>query len=78
MVLCDLCCNFIDSDEDPDCFVEVQKLNMQERIWCESCRENNLTEEYLYDPLPLNHDRHRSGVPGAAAGSTSLHVRRPV
>jgi hypothetical protein len=37
--------NLIDSDADPDCFVVVPHLNNQERIWCEGCRENNLTEE---------------------------------
>jgi hypothetical protein len=40
MVLCDCCMNLIDSDEDPDCFVG-------DRIWCEACRENNMTEEEI-------------------------------
>ena len=39
MVTCDECGEFIDSDDDPDCFVEVQRLNMQEKVWCETCRE---------------------------------------
>lgn len=39
MIKCDNCVGFIDTDEDPDCFVEVPELNLAERVWCESCRE---------------------------------------
>lgn len=39
MICCDDCGDFIDSDEDPDCFVEVPWLNLADKIWCEGCRE---------------------------------------
>lgn len=40
MICCDRCDKFIDSDDDPGCFVEVPWLNLDERIWCEDCRES--------------------------------------
>lgn len=39
MVSCDKCGDPIDSDMDLDCFVEVSWLNLEDRIWCEECRE---------------------------------------
>lgn len=38
MCLCDRCERFIDSDEDPDCFVEVP--GDETLIACESCRDD--------------------------------------
>lgn len=38
---CDDCCRLIDSDDDPDCFVEAgNPLGLPlERVLCERCRE---------------------------------------
>ena len=44
VIRCDRCHDFIDSDEDPGCFVEVPWLNLDERVWCESCREEEFDE----------------------------------
>lgn len=35
-IKCDNCRNHIDSDEDPDAFIEVNDVEV---TWCESCRE---------------------------------------
>lgn len=45
MIACQSCGAFIDSDIDPDCFVEVPRLNLEDRVWCESCREEHLEED---------------------------------
>lgn len=39
LILCDSCHDTIDSDRDPDCFVEVPWLNLADRVWCQDCRE---------------------------------------
>lgn len=44
IIRCDRCDRFIDSDFDPSCFVEVPWLNLEERVWCESCRDDELDE----------------------------------
>lgn len=38
-IRCERCDTNIDSDNDPECFVEVPWLNMAERVWCEQCRD---------------------------------------
>lgn len=40
MIGCEACGHLIDSDDDPDCFVEVPWLNLADKVWCEGCREN--------------------------------------
>lgn len=46
MVHCDGCESYIDSDEDPDCFVEVGNMKRlhKEVVWCGSCREKHVDE----------------------------------
>lgn len=46
MVICESCDCPIDSDFDPDCFVEIGNMRRlhKEVIWCESCRERELSE----------------------------------
>jgi len=39
MIACESCDDYIDSDIDVDCFVEVPWLNLADRVWCERCRE---------------------------------------
>jgi hypothetical protein len=39
MVRCDQCSRAIDSDDDPDCFIE------EDRVLCESCRDEQEEEE---------------------------------
>ena len=50
MCVCQQCDAYIDSDDDPDCFVEVgnmRKLN-QTIVLCEICREKREQDlEYL-------------------------------
>jgi len=45
IVVCDSCGTFINTDVDGDCFVEVPRLNLEDRVWCESCREKHLIED---------------------------------
>ena len=45
---CDRCDRMIDTDDDPEAFVEVPWLDLAERVWCEPCREAEWEE----------HDRH--------------------
>ena len=47
IILCESCDQPIDSDEDPDCFVEVgnmRRLN-ETKVWCASCRERKQAEQ---------------------------------
>ena len=41
MCICEACDAPIDSDDDPDCFVEVGNMRRMTftKIYCESCRE---------------------------------------
>lgn len=39
MCVCDRCSRYIDSDEDPDCFVGPDRIDTRAHIWCEQCRE---------------------------------------
>jgi hypothetical protein len=43
-IRCDGCSRIIDSDFDPDCFVEVGNMRAQTKdvVWCESCRDEKL------------------------------------
>ncbi len=47
IIACDGCSDFIDSDADPFCFVELgdQRRLPAEVVWCEPCREEKLTED---------------------------------
>lgn len=40
IIRCDKCETLIDSDDHPECFVEVPWLNMETRIWCQWCAED--------------------------------------
>lgn len=44
MVMCERCDRMIDSDDDPDCFVENPGLpgSMGDQVLCEWCRETLL------------------------------------
>ena len=44
MIRCERCDTNIDSDDDPECFVEVPWLNMAERVWCVPCRDAEWAE----------------------------------
>ena len=46
MVCCEICGEFIDSDDDPDCFVEVS--TQKTKVLCEHCRDK-LQEEYDWE-----------------------------
>ncbi len=39
MIRCDRCDTMIDSDDDPECFVEADKIDKRDHVWCESCRD---------------------------------------
>jgi len=47
MIACHDCGRLIDSDLDPDCFVEIGNMRRlhKEVVWCESCREEHLEED---------------------------------
>lgn len=47
MICCEKCDAFIDSDSDPDCFVEIGNMKRlhKEVVWCESCREEYFEEQ---------------------------------
>ena len=62
MIKCDGCGYLIDSDDDPACFVEVPWLNMTDKVWCESCREDEFD----------NHEQEMSIAENAAARAEKL------
>lgn len=47
MIACVACGHLIDSDMDVDCFVEIGNMKRLHKdvVWCESCREEKMTEE---------------------------------
>lgn len=47
IVLCETCDRLIDSDEDPDCFVEIGNMRrlVYTEVMCASCRERLLEED---------------------------------
>jgi hypothetical protein len=47
MILCDRCNMVIDSDDDPDCFVETgnQRRLHETTILCETCRDKRQAKE---------------------------------
>ncbi len=51
MVMCERCDRFIDSDDDPDCFVENPGLPgaMGDEVLCEWCREKREAEQEAQD-----------------------------
>lgn len=67
MIHCDSCETYIDSDNDPDCFLEVPWLNLADRVWCESCREREWHE----------HERKESLV-GALAEARMVFQQRAI
>lgn len=38
MIRCDRCAQIIDSDDDPECFVENPGCRYGDRVICEACR----------------------------------------
>ena len=57
MILCDDCSAYINSDDDPECFVEVgnmKRLNFT-KIMCEDCRA-------LADELAENDAAHEAAM----------------
>lgn len=59
MICCERCDMPIDSDDDPECFVEVPWLNMAERVWCEPCRDAEWTENEDAKPTPSDNSERR-------------------
>ena len=55
MVWCEDCGRAIDSDMDVDCFVEVPWLNLAEKVWCESCREEQSTAHEAQSAIAERH-----------------------
>lgn len=55
-IRCERCDTNIDSDFDPECFVEVPWLNMAEKVWCEPCRDAEWAENEASAPttIPLH------------------------
>lgn len=59
MCRCDGCDRLIDSDDDPDCFVEVGNMRRlhKEIILCEPCREKHYErEEESLSKEPAHHE----------------------
>ncbi len=46
MIVCDRCDRYINSDDDPDCFVSVTKKmqTVHEEVMCEPCRFKHIEE----------------------------------
>jgi hypothetical protein len=53
MIRCDRCSRLIDSDDDPECFVQVIDHGddgaTKDAVLCEPCREKQLRDEELPD-----------------------------
>lgn len=49
MIACDKCESYIDSDEDPDCFIEHLGTKFPDTVACESCRERMGEEQDRQD-----------------------------
>lgn len=51
MIRCEKCSFNIDSDDDPECFVENPGLpgTMGDEVLCERCREDRLAEQEAED-----------------------------
>jgi hypothetical protein len=47
MICCEQCGHLIDSDDDPDCFVEVGNMRRlhKEIVLCEGCREEHYNQQ---------------------------------
>lgn len=47
IIICESCDRMIDSDDDPDCFVEVGNMRRmhQTAVYCEPCRERMLEQQ---------------------------------
>jgi hypothetical protein len=56
IIYCDKCSRLIDSDDDPDCFVDVSQRRYQwqkhDMVICEACRDQNDQWEYEHDNPP--------------------------
>ena len=46
MIACQLCSRYIDSDDDPDCFVEEDG---RELVMCASCRDHAEWLQAIYE-----------------------------
>jgi len=58
MVICSRCDALIDSDDDPECFVEVgnmRRLN-QTVVMCENCRDYEEYQQYKHDTREYEHE----------------------
>lgn len=55
MIRCDRCSNLIDSDDDPDCFVDDPRHSIPphpDRVLCEPCRDEQEDDgEISFKPL---------------------------
>ena len=51
MVICEKCDRLIDSDDDPDCFVETGNMRRlhQTVVMCEPCRDYDERRRYAYE-----------------------------
>jgi hypothetical protein len=60
IITCDRCDRYIDSDRDPDCFVEVGNMRAQTRnaVWCETCRDK---EAAYWDRVDEGRQRAKDG-----------------
>jgi len=67
MVLCSRCDAFVDSDDDPECFVEVGNMRRLHKtiVLCEACRdldemmaeEAAASEAAMLEELERHHDQ---------------------
>jgi len=48
-VRCDSCGDIVDSDSDPDCFIEHLGTKLPDSIACEPCREDMELEQERYE-----------------------------
>ena len=66
MVICEDCDRLFDSDDDPDCFIEVGNMRRlhKTKILCESCREDwleELEQEAYWDRVDEGRQRAKDG-----------------
>lgn len=59
MIRCERCDVLIDSDDDPDCFVEPDKLDPRSHVWCEACRDK---ETAYWDRVDAGRQRAKDKV----------------
>lgn len=54
MIACQGCGQIVNSDNDPDCFVEVGNMRRyhETRVYCEACRERRQAEQDIAENQP--------------------------